>query len=142
MLKKTISALMLCAICIATPHILKAQAVPIFDRGQYSAKSDTLPYRILFPENFDPDKKYPLIVFLHGSGEKGNDNEAQLKNGTSVFLKADFRQQYPAIVVVPQCPVGSSGTDVIIQKDSAGKMKFDFPTDAKPTKAMQALMGF
>jgi len=142
MLKKITIALILCAICIATPHILKAQDAPIFDRGQYSAKGDTLPYRILFPQNFDPDKKYPLIVFLHGSGEKGNDNEAQLKNGTSVFLKSDFRQQYPAIVVVPQCPKDGSWTDVVVTKDSAGIRKFDFPTNAKPTKAMQALMGF
>ncbi len=47
--------------------------------------SDTLPYRILLPLNYDASKKYPLILVLHGAGERGNDNEAQLVHG-SVFV--------------------------------------------------------
>ncbi|HXR82394.1 MAG TPA: hypothetical protein VN763_15820, partial [Saprospiraceae bacterium] len=40
-------------------------------------KGDSLWYRLLFPDS-DTLRKYPLVIFLHGSGERGNDNEAQL----------------------------------------------------------------
>jgi predicted peptidase len=64
----------------------------------------TLLYRLLKPEGYDPAKKYPLVVFLHGAGERGNDNEAQLKHGVKEFVKADVRKQYPCVLVAPQCP--------------------------------------
>ncbi|WP_461450720.1 carboxylesterase family protein [Mucilaginibacter sp.] len=138
---KILSAAFLAIILFAMPFASKAQLrKPTFERGMYTAKGDTLPYRILFPEGFDPAKKYPLIIVLHGSGERGNDNEAQLKNGSALFLKPDVREQFPAIVVFPQCPADGFWSDVSFQHDSTGN-KFTFPTDAKPTKAMHALMG-
>lgn len=63
-----------------------------------------LPYRILYPENFNPQEKYPLVLFLHGAGERGNDNEKQLVHGSWLFLDQDNRNQFPAIVIFPQCP--------------------------------------
>lgn len=71
----------------------------IFVRG-----SDTLRYRILFPLQYDQSKTYPLVVFLHGSGERGNDNAAQLSHGGDLFLRDSVRKKYPAIVIFPQCP--------------------------------------
>ena len=41
-------------------------------------KNDTLPYRILLPKNYNSQKSYPLLIFLHGAGERGNDNKSQL----------------------------------------------------------------
>ena len=41
----------------------------------YETDKTTLNYRILFPENFDTNKQYPLFLFLHGMGERGTDNE-------------------------------------------------------------------
>src|SRR5215203_5816516 len=66
---------------------------------------DTLPYRLLLPEGFDANKKYPLILFLHGSGERGRDNEAQLTHGGKLFLNDTLHKKFPAIVVFPQCPL-------------------------------------
>lgn len=63
-----------------------------------------LPYRILFPEDYNLDKKYPLLLFLHGAGERGNDNEKQLIHGSSMFLEPENRSNFPAFVVFPQCP--------------------------------------
>lgn len=66
------------------------------------SKGTSINYRILFPENYDPKAKYPLLLFLHGAGERGNDNEAQLTHGSTVLL--DFVKKTPAIVILPQCP--------------------------------------
>ncbi|MGB7324067.1 MAG: prolyl oligopeptidase family serine peptidase, partial [Rubripirellula sp.] len=66
-----------------------------------------LKYRLLKPAAYDPEKKYPLVLFLHGAGERGDDNKAQLKHGAKEFARADRREQFPAYVVFPQCPVGS-----------------------------------
>lgn len=79
-------------------------AMKPFARKEFIIGNNALPYRILFPENYDRNKKYPLILLLHGGGERGNDNEKQLVHGASLFLNPDIRKKYPAIVVAPQCP--------------------------------------
>ncbi len=63
-----------------------------------------LPARVLLPEPYEPQRvQYPLVVFLHGSGERGTDNAAQLKNGIRAFEEPSVRAKHPAIVVAPQC---------------------------------------
>ena len=56
----------------------------VFSYEKFIDHGDTLNYRQLFPD-FDTLRKYPLVIFLHGSGERGNDNEAQLKWGGKKF---------------------------------------------------------
>lgn len=78
-----------------------------FEKMSYTSESGgILPYRLLKPLEYDASKKYPLVIFLHGSGERGNDNEAQLKNAVSTFLNEEVREKYPAFVLAPQCPEG------------------------------------
>ncbi|MCB9352667.1 MAG: hypothetical protein H6573_35060 [Lewinellaceae bacterium] len=43
------------------------------------------------------------MLFLHGAGERGRDNEAQLTHGAGLFLDKKNRRDFPAIVVFPQC---------------------------------------
>jgi len=137
---KLLSAILF--ISLLFPVLLKAQNNSAFERGSYISKGDTLPYRILFPKNFDPTKKYPLLLVLHGAGERGNNNEAQLKYGTKLFLNDTIRDRYPAIIVLPQCSANSFWSNVKMETDSATKkMKWIFQVDAPPTKAMQLLLG-
>jgi len=70
-------------------------------------KGDTLNYRLLYPD-YDTLQKYPLVIFLHGSGERGNDNEAQLKWGVMNFASDKMMIAHPAIVIAPQCPLNMS----------------------------------
>ncbi len=70
--------------------------------------NDTLQYRILYPENYSSSKPAPLLVFLHGSGERGHDNEKQLWHGGALFLKDSIRRMNAAIVIFPQCPDDSA----------------------------------
>jgi predicted peptidase len=72
----------------------------------------TLPYRLLKPQPLDPQKKYPLVLFLHGAGERGNDNLAQLKHVVNLFTTPQNREKYPCFVLAPQCPAGQKWVDV------------------------------
>lgn len=69
-----------------------------------SADGDSLRYRYLEPESRSKNRKYPLVIFLHGAGERGNDNEKQLIHGSQMFLNPVNREKYPAFVLFPQCP--------------------------------------
>ncbi|WP_235294498.1 carboxylesterase family protein [Portibacter lacus] len=74
--------------------------------GEYIAKvfeseSGSLNYNIMYPHDFDEHEKYPLMLFLHGAGERGSDNKAQLIHGSKLFR--DSLAKYPAIVIFPQC---------------------------------------
>jgi predicted esterase len=48
--------------------------------------------------------KYPLVIFLHGSGERGLDNFSHMKNGVHAFVEKEMRQKHPHYLLVPQCP--------------------------------------
>lgn len=131
----------LLGLCLLFPFASKAQDNTAFERGSYINKGDTIPYRILFPENFDPKQKYALILVLHGAGERGNDNNAQLKYGPKLFLNDTIRAKYPAIVVFPQCPKDSYWSNVKIDTNSSGKRLFHFVEGGQPTTAMKDLLG-
>ncbi|NQY35863.1 MAG: prolyl oligopeptidase family serine peptidase [Alteromonadaceae bacterium] len=61
-----------------------------------------LPYRLVKAFDYDPKKKYPLILCLHGMGGRGSDNISQLKNYVMPFSQDDLRQAYPHFFVAPQ----------------------------------------
>ncbi len=132
--------ILLCLVLFCTSE-LSAQDFRKYDKGSFIDKKDTIHYRILFPEHFDPKQKYPVVFFLHGHGEIGSDNEKQLINGGKLFLKPEIRAQFPAIIIFPQCAADSYWSNVNIVTDSAGKRNFDFQKGGKPTKAMKALLG-
>ena len=95
-----------------------------------SKEKDTLNYRIQNPLNAEKDKKYPLIVFLHGMGSRGADNERPLKALPPVFKDSLNTGKYPCYVLVPQCPKN----DVWVNFPDFPKSLI--PTD-KPTLASQ-----
>ncbi len=78
-------------------------AIAQFEKDWHIQDSDTLPYQLLRPLNFDPDQAYPLVIFLHGAGERGSDNELQMTHGSTLFLEPKNREKYPAFVLFPQC---------------------------------------
>jgi len=127
--------------CLAFPVFAQSTDASRFDRGSYINKGDTIPYRFIFPQNFNPSKKYAMIIVLHGAGERGNNNEAQLKYGTQLFLNDTIRAKYPAIVIFPQCPANSYWSNVDKQTDASGKTIFHFQAGGDPTKAMVGLLG-
>lgn len=82
-----------------------ADSLDLYQKNEFVyAEGDTLRYRLLEPESPEPGKVYPLVVFLHGSGERGNDNTLQLTHGAQMWLNPVNRERYPAYVLMPQCP--------------------------------------
>lgn len=117
------------------------QDLSLFEKHFFISNGDTLPYRLLLPGNYDDTKKYPLVIFLHGSGERGSDNEKQLVHGAKLFLREDVRRDYPALVVFPQCPQNSFWSNVAFNQDKDGKRKLSFLAEGEPTKAMALAQG-
>lgn len=117
----------------------KAQDFSRYKKNWLVQGSDTLPYRLLLPENYDPLKKYPLLFFLHGAGERGNNNQAQLTHGATLFLKESVRKQFPAIVIFPQCSNVGYWSQVARLYDSTSLIAFHFPAAGPPTKDMELL---
>ena len=79
-----------------------------FEARTFQDGDNVLPYRLLRPKNFDPGKNYPLVIFLHGAGERGSDNEKQLVHGMNDFASDEIMEKYPAFVMAPQCPEGEA----------------------------------
>ncbi|WP_346235936.1 prolyl oligopeptidase family serine peptidase [Niabella insulamsoli] len=135
MYKKFLLAFLL----ITAGNVLQAQPFDAYQKKYYINAADTLPYRLLLPEGFDATKKYPLIIFLHGAGERGSDNNKQLTHGGNLFLKEANRKQHPAIIVFPQCSQSSYWSNVQIA--GAGKDRhFDFQVGGSPTTPMRLVM--
>jgi predicted peptidase len=110
-------------------------------RTWVSPGGDTLRYRLLLPENFDSSRSYPFVLFLHGAGERGNDNAKQLVHGAKLFLDSAARKKYPAIVVFPQCDSLGYWSNVLIKtNDSTKKREFEFQEGGEPTAAMNLLL--
>ena len=84
---------------------LTAWAQDEFERKVFTSSDGTdLNYRLLTPEAGVKGKSFPLVIFLHGAGERGSDNEKQLVHGSQMFLNPVNRGKYPAYVLFPQCP--------------------------------------
>jgi predicted peptidase len=68
---------------------------------EFRNANGTLAYRFL-PN--PTDQPQPLVLFLHGAGERGTDNAAQLKHVVGMFADPEVRRRFPCQVVAPQCP--------------------------------------
>lgn len=119
--------------------ISRGQDKSLFEKQYFIAGNDTLRLRILTPVNYSPKKKYPVVLFLHGAGERGDDNDAQLTWGGDLFLDSANRAKFPAIVIFPQCPKDSTWSELKFtgSKDSLGGLAIR--TD-KPANITQRLV--
>jgi predicted peptidase len=96
----------------AAPMIPKELSDRLQKKTFTGAKGGTLLYRLLKPEPCEEGELYPLVVFLHGAGERGSDNQAQLVHGIAEFNHPDNRQKYPCFLVAPQCPAGKKWVEL------------------------------
>ncbi|MFN3691314.1 MAG: alpha/beta fold hydrolase [Fervidobacterium sp.] len=80
----------------------------VFEPHIYEDEFIKLPYR-LFKPKIKEGEVYPLVVFLHGARERGNDNEKQItaNEGATTWANEEFQNKHPCFVLAPQCPENS-----------------------------------
>ena len=90
-------------------NLLQAQEImpdtSLFEVHRHIEGNDTLPYRLYRSQKADTmAEALPLVIFLHGAGERGNDNFMQLKHCIRFFLDDTVTSRYPFLLMAPQCP--------------------------------------
>lgn len=101
---------------VCSPALLRAEDA----LAKYSAKvwkdteGEALNYRFRAPERVEPGQRYPLVVFFHGAGGRGDDNAGQLKDAGALeaFEKAGLFSKRSAYLVAGQVPRGEQWVDV------------------------------
>lgn len=114
--------------------IVKAQITDFEPKIYADSTGDELKYRLLKPVDYDSTKNYPLVLFLHGAGERGDDNYSQLKWGVHHFAEPKFRERYPAFVVAPQVPKEEYWSTLSSLRDTSS---FTQPMEAEPSAPMR-----
>ena len=137
---KTINKLVLSLLLMAfTVGSVAAQETSLYSKEHYILNQDTLFYRMLLPKEFDQTKTYPVVLFLHGAGERGNDNQKQLVHGSSLFASDENRDRFESIIIFPQCPTDDFWAKVEVDRNQTPS-KFEFQIDTPPTKSMRLVI--
>jgi len=129
------------SICFSLQNnLIVAQELNSYKKTMFRLNSDSLPYRILFPEEYHVGERLPVFIFLHGSGERGYDNVKQLIHGGLQFASDSTIRKTRTVVVFPQCPEEGYWASVIRGFDSIGTRTYDFRPFEAPTPSMAILM--
>lgn len=103
--------------------------------------STTMGYRLFVPKNYSASNKYPIVVCLHGIGERGNDNRGQVdrEDLAHPWIEDSIQTRVPHFVMVPQCPSsltwsGTSGAGTLSETgkgimDAIDSLKREFSLD-------------
>ncbi|MBI2422231.1 MAG: prolyl oligopeptidase family serine peptidase [Candidatus Hydrogenedentes bacterium] len=90
--------------CVTTKHRAPGDPdVSGFLNKSIEVNGKVSKYVIYVPDGYTPSKSWPLVVFLHGAGERGDDGMMQSQVGISPAIRK-FPERFPAIVLMPQCP--------------------------------------
>ncbi|MEM9282680.1 MAG: hypothetical protein AAGA96_12700 [Verrucomicrobiota bacterium] len=63
-----------------------------------------LPFQFWGSQDFDGDERYPLVLFLHGGGARGGDEDWSVGLGAKIWTDEEHREKHPCFVVAPRCP--------------------------------------
>ena len=106
-----------------------------------NAVGNVLNYRWHAPAKLEAGKKYPLVVFLHGAGERGQENVRQMIHGVPQILDYSERKNEPVFLVAGQVSGAPHPDDPAgckwVQVPWDGKTQ---PMPEKPSVAMAALI--
>jgi len=107
--------------------------------GRYN--DETIRFRFRSPDKVDPNKKYPLVIWLHGAGESGNDNQRQLAHMQSTIEFLAGSRKLDFYILATQCPAdnrtwdhstsseGKGDAPVIIVQEILDQIVDTFPID-------------
>ena len=163
-MRHCLSAFALSLAVAVTPSDAQAEETPldsriapetlrVFSIEEFEHDGFMLPYRIAAPMEVTDGKTYPMLLFLHGKGERGTENQRQLIHGGNLFASEAFRKRYGCYVVAPQCPDGKepgfASTDPKDPPGTEADRLWCWPTalgeiatldfDSSPTKQLAAV---
>ncbi|PAP75648.1 alpha/beta hydrolase-fold protein [Rubrivirga marina] len=80
-----------------------------FERLERTSNGVTITYGLFVPEDYDPTVAYPLVMALHGAGERGSDYRNltvgdAATNGLTTWATPQVQDEHPAFVLAPQVP--------------------------------------
>ena len=91
---------------IGVPAFAKSHETGFLDRT-ITLQGVIYKYQVFIPDNWTPKQKWPVILFLHGSGERADDGLQQTDTGIGTAIRVD-RTRIPAIVVMAGTGLPSS----------------------------------
>ncbi|MFM7205954.1 MAG: prolyl oligopeptidase family serine peptidase [Planctomycetaceae bacterium] len=94
------------ALMPAVSHLVAEEPEGFESRTVRVADGDArveFPFRVLRPAPLEPGARHPVVLFLHGAGERGTDNAAQLKFLPRWMAEPENRRRHPCFLVAPQC---------------------------------------
>jgi predicted peptidase len=126
-----------------------------FRKEAYVSKTtDRLPYRLFTPLGFDRARKYPLVLFLHGTDGRGSDNVKQLTQqnqlGSHFWISPEVQNKFPTFVLAPQCPTGQTWSEpefnqpskwLVMAVEALTKVEKEFPIDPDRVYVVGQSMG-
>jgi len=130
------------ALVLASAACARKQETGFLDRT-LSMHNSSYKYQVYLPENWSPNQKWPIILFLHGAGERGSDGLLQTQVGIATAIRND-RSRFPVIVVIPQCLKDSWWTQPDMEEVALATLSAaskEFKGDAKRTYLTGLSMG-
>ena len=134
-MSRTVSIALFVAACVLGAGLQSSSAQEFgvgeidFTGGEY--KKEKFTYLILQPLEIEKDKKYPLVFFLHGAGERGNDVEKLLPHLPTQMSSPVWQNKFPCFMIIPQCRA-----DRLWMNQHWSEKEFK-PLDEKPNEQMQ-----
>ena len=105
---RSLAALVGTLLLFALPAAARTDDAAFQKRNYQSGSGAITPYRLFVPPSYDPKKRYPLVLWLHGAAGRGNDNILEISEGntlgTHIWTKPENQAKFPAFVLAPQCP--------------------------------------
>jgi predicted peptidase len=118
-------------VLVSSPTPLSPQTAETgFLNRQVAVEGTSYRYQVYVPPSYTPSQRWPVILFLHGGGERGTDGLLQTQVGLGAALRKDA-ERFPAIVVFPQVPPDSFwvGTPARVAMAALDRAVEEFRTD-------------
>jgi len=129
-------------VALGSPALARKRETGFLDRT-LSIRGVTYKYQVFVPNNWSSNQKWPIILFLHGVGERGTDGLIQTQVGIATAIRND-RSRFPALVVLPQCLKEHRWTDPDMEElslSALGEASREFKGDPKRTYLTGLSMG-
>lgn len=117
---KRISTLIIIWLQLQSAFLLFSQTDLLgFTIGEFVDGEESLQYCLYIPEEYTSEKQYPLLIGLHGQGERGNPRKIIKAYGLGTVLSSPkVQKQYPHILLLPICPPNTNWVDVQFKSGS------------------------